>query len=651
MAEGSYTLGIDIGDGTVVAAVRPADESRPAHAVPATGLSTGPAGADGPADRPGLPVPIGQALRRVGSPTPMYVAGRPVDPASVVASLAVQVIGLATLDEGTTAAWTVLTVPPSWGGHRRDLLADALRAAGVEHFSLESSSVAVARHHAGVVPAAAPVLVVDLGASTVDTAVVRTTADDRVETLAPPPAPLAWGGRDVDDAVVQLVQECLAVEDAAGPDGPATTPAALKDACVAAKEALSTDTVAGVELAGADGPISLRLVREDLDELIAGPLEAVVATARRAVAEAELEVADLAAVVLAGGTAAVPLVAETLSAALDRPVVVAAEPALTAALGAAQLAGDRLVAETAAEPTEHGAADADPVEATDEAAAVPAHPVRRGAARPAAASRKTPRPGTPPGAGRPPARSGTRPPVPTPDPQGRRHAARVGVVLSGFVAIVLGVAAAVSSTWSGGAGADAPAVPAVAEQVGVAEDAGQEAASSGLSPAAAGAQATQRAAADRDGATARTSGRSTPSATPGTRSSSANAGTSASQGPASAGSASTSSTAGPETTPPAGNQGTGEPGPGTPDQELAPVTGVPAEESADPPATSSPSAPLPPSEVPTDPAPDAPPSVPPVEPPVAETPESPEPETPVSATDPTSTGPTTGAGVPAPGQA
>ncbi|WP_299959490.1 Hsp70 family protein [uncultured Modestobacter sp.] len=649
MVQGDYTLGIDIGDRTVRAAV--CDQDGAAR-------SLWPAGQVVP------PVPVGHPVRRVGSPAPMVVDGRPVDPADVVASLAAQVVAQATPADGSTAARTVLTVPPSWAGHRRDLLDSAVRAAGLQHLSLASSAVAIARHHRDAVPEGAPVVVVDIGASTVDTAVVRTTADGDVETLAVPPLPLAWGGRDLDDAVVELVDDCLATED-----GVAVAPADLRAACVAAKEALSTDSVACVELAGADGPVSLRLVREDLEELVAEPLQALVAAVRGAVSDAGLEVADVAAVVLAGGTAAVPLIAETLSAALDRPVVVAPEPGCTAALGAAELARDQVLAAPVA--TTAPAEDATD-EVGDEPAALAAGPVarrgRRRTARPMAAAgpRAGARPGTTPTGGRPPARSGDRPPVPAPDPQGKRHAARVGVVLSAFVAIVVGVAAAVSAGWTGGSGEDAVAAPTSAEAGDTATDAGDDGDNppSGLSPAAAGRAETRGAAAreqDDDPAGSTAGSRSTARDRAATSSSRSTASSSTARSSTASSSAATTSAADdgdpaarPSTTPggsSGGSQtgtGTGTPSPtgDTTGQSSQPPVGTPT---TPPPGTSTPTpAPTPtPTPAPTtpvdtpDPTPTAPVETETSPPPSEEPPASQEPpatEDPAASGAPEATG-------------
>jgi actin-like ATPase involved in cell morphogenesis len=394
----------------------------------------------------------------------MYVDSQPVPPADVVAALAAHASEQAAAREGAPPAWTVLTVPPTWGEHRRGLLTEAVRATGVEHFSLESSAVTVTRHHRGTAPLPddATVAVYDLGASTLDTAVVRTTGPGTIETLCAPLAPLPWGGRDLDDAVVDLVRSCLSSEVDGDTTAAIGSPAEFRRTCVAAKEQLSRDTDTRLEVRAPGGPLSLRLVREDLDELIAESVHTSVGAVRDAVAAAGLEVADLAAVVLAGGSAAVPLVAETLSAELGRPVVVDEEPALTAALGAAELALDRVLAE--------------------EVRHAPATDGPGGGGGPAAVTvpRRPSRP-----------RAGSRPPVPTGSRGRRSH--RVGqrllVVVAASLALSVGLAAFFAAGWTGGPvrapSGPGPAAAQPSGTLGTPVVAGHPQVPEGLSPAAA----------------------------------------------------------------------------------------------------------------------------------------------------------------------
>ncbi|WP_448626185.1 Hsp70 family protein [Geodermatophilus sp. URMC 64] len=349
----SYGLGLDVGDSTVTVAVCHSGEER----IPAEPRRL----------RLSLPgeddAPAGQAMARIGDPVPLYVGGRAMPAAEAVADVVTALVDRIAEEQGRRPGRTVLTVPPSWGEHRRRLLEDALAGRDGEADGpavvLVSGAVAVTRHTraTGALPAEATVAVYDLGASTLDTAVVRSSEDGGIEHVAPPPAPVPWGGRDVDDAVVAHVSAFLPppVRRRGLPPLPAVAPTALRGACVAAKEALCTETDVRVEVAEGTRPI--RLVREDLDELVGEAVAASVETVRAGVTQAGLEPAELDGIVLAGGGARLPVVAEALSAALGRPVLVTAEPELAAARGAAELAVDLI---TAPVPAEAGDDEPDP---------------------------------------------------------------------------------------------------------------------------------------------------------------------------------------------------------------------------------------------------------------------------------------------------
>ncbi|MGK5112612.1 Hsp70 family protein, partial [Geodermatophilus sp. CPCC 205506] len=324
MRNGEYGLGIDIGDGTVAVAVCEAGDGGGAEALP-------------------LGDPGCRVMARVGAPVPVYDGDVPVAAEDLAAAAVQRARGVAAGRAGRPDSWTVVTVPPSWGGHRRAVLARALESAGVPRFSLVSGAVAAVQHHVstGDLPAEPTVAVYDLGASSLDTAVVGPTPDEPLAHLAVPPAPLPWGGRDVDDLVLGLVRPYTDLP--AGEPGTRDAARALRAACVAAKEALAAETAVDVD--GGSGPV--RVTREELDELLAGPARASVAALAATVAAAGVDLHRLDAVVLAGGGGRLPLVAELLSGELDRPVVVGPDPALSAALGAAGLAAEAIAAEPA----------------------------------------------------------------------------------------------------------------------------------------------------------------------------------------------------------------------------------------------------------------------------------------------------------------
>jgi actin-like ATPase involved in cell morphogenesis len=332
-----YGLGIDVGAATVTAAVCAVDDGRsPVGARP----MRGPLAGDGlPAD-PSLRL----ALARVGDPIPFYGGVEPRTGASVVATAVAHVREVAEAAQGEPPSWTVVAVPPTWGEHRRAELAEALAAELGQECTLASSAVAAARRHRADDGARGTVAVYDLGAESLHTAVVRPAPDGTLEHAAVPPPPHPWGGRDIDDAVLQHVRTAVGLPDTAPAPRDLARLTALRRSCIEAKERLSTELAARVDVYVAGSYESVRLVRADLDELIARSVTESVASVRLAVTEAGLTPADVDGIVLAGGSALVPLVASTLSAELQIPLFVDDRPALTVACGAAELAADLLTA-------------------------------------------------------------------------------------------------------------------------------------------------------------------------------------------------------------------------------------------------------------------------------------------------------------------
>jgi hypothetical protein len=324
--------------------------------------------------------------------------------------------------------------------------------------SLVSGALAATYHHVttGRLPDRATVAVFDLGASTLDTAVVGPTADGDLDHLAVPPAPVPWGGRNIDDALLGHVLSCLdQTLDSPGPTVPDPTGArgrlrALRAGSVAAKEALSSRTATLLDVQ--PHAVSLRVTREELDDLIAAGVQESVTALRQALAGAGVTADGLDGLVLAGGSVRVPLVAEKLSAELGCPLVVDSEPELTAARGAASLAAAGI------------ADEADAIEPEE-----PAHrPPRLRRVRRSLGARVS----------RPP----TRPPAaPGPHPGGRSGAAvgsrfgRVLIVAGMFVALVLAVPALTAlvsaARWDAAAGTPSLAAPVAAAAGPAAADA------------------------------------------------------------------------------------------------------------------------------------------------------------------------------------
>lgn len=167
------------------------------------------------------------------------------------------------------------------------------------------------------------IAVYDLGDGTFD-ATPRT--DDGFALLGVPTGIEQLGGVDVDvdDAVLGHVVCALGAQlEPLDPDDEAVASGLtrLRADCTVANEALSYDSEVAVPVAQPGLHTSVRLNRAELEELVRPVLLQTVDALRRALQSAEVEPAQLAGVLLAGGSSRMPLVGQLLMESLGRPVL------------------------------------------------------------------------------------------------------------------------------------------------------------------------------------------------------------------------------------------------------------------------------------------------------------------------------------------
>jgi hypothetical protein len=149
-----------------------------------------------------------------------------------------------------------------------------------------------------------------------------------------------FSGDEIDQALLLRVFEELGHGSGIDPASTAAVGqlAQLSEHCRAAKERLSTDTVTefAAELGGRR--CSMKLTRDELGDLIQDRLTGFIYAVDDLLARQHKSWTDLAAVVVVGGGASIPLVTEHLSVHSRRPVVTPSQPAFAAAVGALMLA-------------------------------------------------------------------------------------------------------------------------------------------------------------------------------------------------------------------------------------------------------------------------------------------------------------------------
>ncbi len=297
--------------------------------------------------------------RRVGDTTPILLGGSPYSADGLMSQLLRWVVDAVTEREGERPAGIAVAFPANWGPYKQELLRQSISRADLDHVVTITEPEAAVTYYTSQerVEPGSVVAVYDLGGGTFDAAVVRKTADG-VELLGSPEGIERLGGVDFDEAVFAHVASALG--GALGqldPDDPAAMAAVLRlrTECVEAKEALSADTEASIPVLLPNVSTEVRLTRAELEAMIRPPLADSLTALRRALRSAGVDAGGLTAVLLAGGSSRIPLVAQLVSAELGRPVAVDAHPKHGVALGAAQAAA-AAAGQLAAPPPQLGGA-------------------------------------------------------------------------------------------------------------------------------------------------------------------------------------------------------------------------------------------------------------------------------------------------------
>ncbi|MDI2027611.1 Hsp70 family protein [Saccharopolyspora sp. TS4A08] len=346
-----YGVGIDLGTSFTSAAVSGPGGTRMvslspevvipsvAHPAPDGTLLTGKSALDSVSDASQV---ARNFKRRLGDPTPLVLGGSAYSPAALMAAQLRSVLDAVTAEMGAAPDSVALTYPAIWGPYRQEHFTEVPRLAGVEDFRLITEPEAAATHYSTErrLEDGEVVAVYDLGGGTFDTTILRMRGG-RMEILGTPEGIEHLGGIDFDEALLAHIDQKLGGAigrlDTSDPRA-ASALGTIQAMCVRAKEELSTEPDVHLTIPLPSGPRGVTVTRLEFNEMIRPSVQLTTEALHRTTASAGLRAEDLSAVLLAGGSSRVPLVAQMLSEEFNKPVRVTLHPKFTVALGAARTA-------------------------------------------------------------------------------------------------------------------------------------------------------------------------------------------------------------------------------------------------------------------------------------------------------------------------
>ncbi|HEX4420361.1 MAG TPA: Hsp70 family protein [Kofleriaceae bacterium] len=274
------------------------------------------------------------------------VHGQPISPQEVAAHVlrAMRKIAEDALGEPVTRA--VVTVPAYFDDAQRQATRDAGQIAGLDVIRIlnEPTAAALAYGAHRVSDGRRRIAVFDLGGGTFDISIM--SVENGIFEVLATGGDSALGGEDWDRRLLERMVDQVAAEFKVDLTTIPMAMARLRDACEAAKKALSIDRETQLSLPflanDAHGaPINLErpITRELFESLTKDLTERLDAPCRRALADAGITAADIEDVLLVGGMTRWPAVAEIVEHIFGKKPSKGANPDEVVALGAAHYAG------------------------------------------------------------------------------------------------------------------------------------------------------------------------------------------------------------------------------------------------------------------------------------------------------------------------
>lgn len=235
----------------------------------------------------------------------------------------------AELTLGDELSGVVITVPAYFDDAQRQATKDAGKLAGLNVLRLLNEPTAAAVAYGLDKGADGVIAVYDLGGGTFDISILRVTKGV-FEVLATA-GDTALGGDDFDHVIAEWIKEQLSIDSSTDK----SLSNQIIDAACKAKQSLTTEQSTTIEIKVNDTVSTLTLEREQFNTLIEPLIKKTLMPCRRALRDADVELDDVTAVVMVGGSTRVLRVREKVGEHFQQDPMVDINPDTVVAIGAA----------------------------------------------------------------------------------------------------------------------------------------------------------------------------------------------------------------------------------------------------------------------------------------------------------------------------
>ena len=282
---------------------------------------------------------VSSIKREMGSDYRVAIDGKKYTPQEISAMILQKLKADAESYLGGTVTEAVITVPAYFTDAQRQATKDAGKIAGLEVKRIINEPTAAALAYGLDKETEQKIMVYDLGGGTFDVSVLE-IGDGVIEVLATA-GNNRLGGDDFDECVMKYLVAEFRKAEGIDLSGDKVAMQRLKEAAEKAKIELSGVTSTAINLpyitADATGPkhLDVTLTRAKFNELTAHLVEATMGPVRQAMSDAGLKAADIAKVLLVGGSSRIPAVQEAVRSITGKDGFKGLNPDECVAMGAA----------------------------------------------------------------------------------------------------------------------------------------------------------------------------------------------------------------------------------------------------------------------------------------------------------------------------